>query len=175
MNQTKWNWPLQPHYLLLNISNSLVVYFPEWMSWQYTKHSLRTVWKYKQTYHSCIRIMSNKYDSAYREIVYARKIFLKTISAYQGVRNVSFSEDFVNVLNEWSHTVKLLNWACWKLLLFCSFSDALLNIGTNANFDIWSVAFWINSSWISNKFDVLTKNGNYKNKWSSCQTNGQCR
>ena len=29
--------------------------------------------------------MSNKYDSAYREIVYVRKIFLKTTSAYQGV------------------------------------------------------------------------------------------
>ena len=30
-------------------------------------------------------------------------VFLRTW-AYQGVRNVSFSENFVNVLNEWSHT-----------------------------------------------------------------------
>ena len=45
-------------------------------------------------------------------IYYVHKIFQKTnisyplirtrTSAYQGVRNVSFSENFANVLNEWS-------------------------------------------------------------------------
>ena len=47
-------------------------------------------------------------------ISYVRKIFLKTnisylvirkrTCAYQGVRNVSFLENFVYVLNEWSQT-----------------------------------------------------------------------
>ena len=46
------------------------------------------------------RTMSKEYDSAYCEIIYVRKIFLKTNSsyplirtrtcAYQGVRNISF-------------------------------------------------------------------------------------
>ena len=31
------------------------VYFPKWMPWQYTRHSLSAAWKFKQTYHSCIQ------------------------------------------------------------------------------------------------------------------------
>ena len=52
-------------------------------------------------------------------LLYVRKFFRKTntsyplvctrMFAYEGVRNVSFSENFAYILNEWSHTDYLLS------------------------------------------------------------------
>ena len=70
-------------------------------------------------------------------IYYVRKIFRKTnisytlirthLCAYQGVRNVSFSENFANVINEWSlknsFMGKVFLETTKRSLIFCCFDE----------------------------------------------------
>ena len=50
-------------------------------------------------------------------IIYLVRSYLVRACAYQGVRNISFSENFAKVINEWSHTAnvmfKILNLTQW--------------------------------------------------------------
>ena len=50
-------------------------------------------------------------------IIYLVRSYLVRACAYQGVRNISFSENFAKVINEWSHTAnvmfKLLDLTQW--------------------------------------------------------------